>query len=196
MGRDAEGRAIWRGASGKVRATLESDGILLRGDLRAKLPRAGLTDWRVEGDDLCLMSEGESLILTLGAREAAAWVRALDRPVPSLARKLGISDSAKVWVIGGAAPEEIAVAVAGRSVPGPDEAALVVAVLTGPGDLETALATGRATGLRVWCVHGKGKGAAVGDAMVRTAFRAAGWMDIKTCAVSDSFSATLYRPTA
>lgn len=194
MGREAEGHAVWRGALGAVKALLERDGITLRGDVRAKLPRAGLTDWRVEGEELCLRSGGEPLVLTLGATEAAAWVRALEKPVPSLAEKLGLSAAARAWVIGGPAPEEIAVAVAGASVPGPDGAALILAVLRGPGDLEAALAAGAKTGLRVWCVHGRGKGAAVGDAAVRAAFRAAGWMDIKASAVSEAFTATLYRP--
>jgi hypothetical protein len=194
MGREAEGHAVWRGQSGAVRAYLEGDGIILRGEVRAKLPRAGLMAWRAEGEDLCLRSEGEPLVLTLGAKEAAAWVRALEKPVPSLAAKLGVSAAARAWVIGGPPPEEIAVAVAGATVPGPEGAALIVAVLTGPGDLEAALSAGQAHGLRVWCVHGKGKGAALGDAAVRTAFRALGWMDIKSSAVSEGFSATLYRP--
>ena len=170
MGREAEGHAVWRGASGAVKAVLESDGIRLRGEVRALLPRAGLREWRVEGEDLCLRSDGEPLALTLGAREAAAWVRALDKPLPSLAAKLGVSPMARALVLGGPAPEAIAVALAGAEAPG------------------------TATGLRVWCVYGKGKGAAVGDAAVRDAFRAAGWIDIKACAVSEAFTATLYRP--
>lgn len=196
MGREAEGHAIWDGAAGAVKALLESDGIILRGEIRAKLRRDGLMNWRVDGEDLLLQSGGAPLVLTLGAKEAAAWVKALDKPVPSLASKLGVSAAAPVWVIGGPPPEEIAVAVSGAQRPGPEGAALIIAVLTGPGDLEAALAAGQAQGLRVWCVHGKGKGAVVSDATVRTAFRAAGWMDIKTSAVSDAFSATLYRPPA
>ncbi len=194
MGRDAEGHAVWRGVAGAVRACLESDGITLRGEVRAKLRRGGLMGWRVEGEDLCLQADGAPLILTLGATEAAAWVRALDRPVPGLAAKLGVSAAMRAWVIGGPAPEEVSVALAGLEVLGPAGAALIVAVLTGPGDLAKALAEGQATGLRVWCVHGKGKRAAVTDDAVRTAFRAAGWMDIKTSAVSEAFTATLYRP--
>jgi hypothetical protein len=194
MGREAEGHADWRGQSGTVKAFLESDGIILRGEIRARLPRAGLTDWRVDRDALCLRSDELPLVLTLGAGEAAAWVRALDRPLPSLAAKMGISASARAWVIGGPPPEEIAVAVAGVSVAGPENAALIVAVLTGPTDLTEALAAGQQSRLRVWCVHGKGKAAAVGDAAVRAVFRAAGWMDIKTSAVSDGYTATLYRP--
>ena len=194
MGREAEGQALWRGESGAVKALLESDGIILRGEIRAKLRRDGLMDWQVEGEDLCLRAGGEPLVLTLGAREAAAWVKALDKPLPSLAAKLGISAEVRGWRIGGPPPEEIAVALAGAEVPGPEGAALIVAVLTGPGDLEAALAAGQAHGLRVWCVHGKGKGAVVSDAAVRAVFRAAGWMDIKSSAVSEQFSATLYRP--
>ncbi len=194
MGREAEGHAVWGGASGAVRACLESDGITLRGEVRAKLRRGGLMGWRVEGEDLCLQADGAPLILTLGATEAAAWVRALDRPVPGLAAKLGVSAAMRAWVIGGPAPEEVSVALAGLEVLGPAGAALIVAVLTGPDDLAKALAEGQATGLRVWCVHGKGKRAAVTDDAVRTAFRAAGWMDIKTSAVSEAFTATLYRP--
>jgi len=196
MGREAEGHAVWRGVSGAVKAYLESDGITLRGEVRGKLPRAGLTGWRVEGEDLCLRSDGELLVLTLGAKEAAAWVTALDKPLPSLAAKLGVSAGCRAWVIGGPAPEEIALAVAGADSPAPEGAAIIVAVLTGPDDLAAALAAGERHGLRVWCVHGKGKGAAVTDAAVRAVFRAAGWMDIKTSAVSEGFSATLYRPPA
>ncbi|MFN4204162.1 MAG: hypothetical protein ACK4GM_14010 [Tabrizicola sp.] len=196
MGREAEAHAVWRGASGAVKAFLERDGIILRGEVRGRLPRVGLADWRVEGDDLCLRSDGEPLVLALGAKEAAAWVKALEKPLPSLAQKLGVSASARAWVVGGAAPEEVAVAVAGADTPGPEGAAMIVAMLTGPGDLEAALAAGRRTGLRVWCLHGKGRGAAVPDARVREMFRAAGWIDIKSSAVSDGFTATLYRPGA
>lgn len=194
MGREAEGHAVWRGAAGAVTACLESDGIILRGEVRGKLPRAGLMGWRVEGEALCLRSEGEPLVLSLGAKEAAAWVRALEKPLPSLAMRLGVSPAARAWVMGGLAPEAIAVAVAGAEALGPEGAALVLAVLSGPGDLAAALAAGQASGLRVWCVHGKGKAAAVPEAVVRAAFRAAGWMDIKSSAVSDGWSATLYRP--
>lgn len=194
MGREAEGHAVWRGLSGAVKALLESDAIILRGEIRARLRRGSLMDWRVEGDDLCLRADGEALVLTLGAKEAAAWVKALDKPVPSLAAKLGVSAGAKAWVIGGPAPEEIAAAVAGAEARVPEDASIIIAVLTGPDDLQAALAAGQKHGLRVWCVYGKGKASAVGDASVRAAFRAAGWMDIKSSAVSQEFTATLYRP--
>jgi hypothetical protein len=194
MGREAEGHAVWRGEAGAVKALLESDALVLRGEVRAKLPRVTLAGWRVEGDDLCLRSGGEGLVLTLGAKEALAWVRALEKPVPTLAAKLGVSETARPWVIGGPMPEALVEAVGDLALPGPEGAALIIAVLTGPDELAAALAAGQAHGLRVWCVHGKGKGAAVTAGAVRTHFRAGAWVDIKTSAVSEAFSATLYRP--
>lgn len=194
MGREAEGHAVWRGETGAVKALLESDVLILRGEVRAKLPRNGLSGWRVEGEDLCLRSERELLVLTLGEKEALAWVRALDKPAPSLAAKLGISETARPWVIGGPMPQELGEAVASLGLPGPGGAALIIAVLTKAEELAAALAEGRAQGLRVWCVHGKGKGATVTDGEVRNLFRAAGWIDVKTSAVSAEFTATLYQP--
>lgn len=93
-------------------------------------------------------------------------------------------------------PEALAVAVAGGMAAGPDEAAPILAVLSGPGDPAAVPEAGRALGLRVWCVHGKGRGTAVGAAAVREVFRGAGLRDIKACAVSGGVSATLYRPPA
>ncbi len=89
MGREAEGHAVWRGASGAVRAYLESDGITLRGEVRGKLPRSGLMGWRVDGEDLCLRSEGEPLVLTLGAGGGAAGCKRRGRRGRSWAGKLG-----------------------------------------------------------------------------------------------------------
>lgn len=57
-----------------------------------------------------------------------------------------------------------------------------------------ALAAGEKTDLRVWAVHGRGMSAVVPDAAMRAAFRAVGWMNIKSSAVSEGFTATLYRP--
>jgi hypothetical protein len=194
MGREADGQARFRGQEGAVRALLETDALILRGALRARLSRAGLAGWRLDGDDLVLTASGEPLVLTLGAKEAAAWLRALDKPLPSLAQKLGVSAAAKAWVIGDALPEPLAEALLGARAEGPQEAAWIVAVLTEPAEIAAAVSAARQRALPLWCVHGKGKGAVVGDAAVRAAFRGAGWMDIKSCAVSETFTATLYRP--
>jgi hypothetical protein len=193
MGREAKGRARFRGQDGAVRALLESDALILRGEVRARLPRAGLAGWWLEGEDLVLTASGEPLVLTLGAKEAAAWVRALDKPLPSLAQKLGVSAAAKAWVIGEALPEELAGALLGARAASPQEAAWIVAVLTSPGEIAAAVSAARQRALPLWCVHGKGKSAGVGEGLLRSECRAAGLIDVKTSAVSDRFTATLYR---
>lgn len=198
MGREARGQAVFGAAQGDVTAVLEGDCLILRGALRRRFARAALNDWRVAGDDLCLVAEGEPLVLRLGAVEAASWLRALQRPVPSLAAKLGLGPAARAWLIGStqAAPAELAAALDGAGAERPAQAAMLIAVLATPADLATALARGGALGLPVWCVHGKGKGAAVGEAAVRAAFRAAGWRDTKVCAVAAAWTATRYTPGA
>jgi len=191
MGREAEGRALWDGQDGAVRALLESDTLILRGGVKARLARAGLAGWRAEGDALHLTADGRPLVLHLPAGEAARWVKALDRPLPTLAEKLGLAPGMPVAVLGDA-PPEVAAALAGCAAVPLAGAAMVIAVLAAPEDLMAVLAAG--AGVPVWCIHGKGKAAGVGEAAVRAAFRDAGWIDTKTSAVSAAWTATLYRP--
>jgi hypothetical protein len=54
MGREAEGHAVWRGATGAVKAYLEAGEIILRGEIRARLRRDGLMGWRRDGEELCI----------------------------------------------------------------------------------------------------------------------------------------------
>ena len=195
MGREAEGHVVWRGESGAVKALLESDAIHLRGDVRAKLRRDSLQSWRVEGEDLCLSSENKALVLTLGAKEAAAWVRALDKPLPTLAQKLGLSDTVRGAVVTrGPVPEPVLAALAENSAALPEGAGLLVAVLHGPDDLDLARLSALSAGLPLWCIHGKGRGAAIGETVVLQVFREAGWVDTKTCAVDENWTALRFVP--
>ena len=41
MGREAEGQAVWRGETGAVKAVLESDALILRGEADPNLPDPG-----------------------------------------------------------------------------------------------------------------------------------------------------------
>lgn len=194
MGRDAKGRASLRGQSGNVTAHLESDALILRGELRLRLPRSDLSGWRADGDDLHLLAGDLALTLTLGANEAAAWVRALDRPLPTLTEKLGISASARPWLTGALVPDALTAALVGQRAHSLSEAAMLIALLDAPDDTLAALHCGQAAGLPVWCLYRKGRGDGPRDATVRAAFRAAGWKDVKACAVDEVWTATRYVP--
>ena len=189
MGREAKAQVHFRGLTGAAKALLESDALILRGDIRLRVPRGELADWTTDADDLRLMAAGEALVLTLGAREAAAWVRALDRPLPTLAEKLGLSTGQRVLVVtAGPMPDAVARAVEGRLAETAATAHLLLAVLHEMQDLQLALATAKAAALPIWCVHGKAGGTVGGNA-VRKAYRDAGWVDTKACAVDENWTA-------
>lgn len=191
MGREAAGEAEYLGQTGAVKALLESDVLILRGALRARIPRGDLAGWRADGAELHLAAGGVPLTLRLGEAEAAAWVRALDRPVPTLAGKLGLAPGLAVHLMG-PAPPALREAMAGVVEVQVAEAALILAVLDGPEALAAALALVR--GCPIWTLHRKGPAADPGESAVRAAFRGIGWRDTKSCAVDAEWSATRYHP--
>ncbi|MCX7889866.1 MAG: hypothetical protein N2422_09100 [Rhodobacteraceae bacterium] len=196
MGRESEAEARFRGASGRVLALLEPDEVILRRAIRARIPRATLAGWRAAGAELVLETPEGPLVLVLGEAEAAAWARALDRPAPRLADKLGIGPAAPAFVAGDAADPALAAALEGARAAAPEAAAAILAVIADAAGLAAALALAAAhPALPVWCVHPKGR-VPVGEAAVRAAFRGMGWIDSKSCAVSARLSATRYRRRA
>jgi hypothetical protein len=73
------------------------------------------------------------------------------------------------------------------------DAVMLVAVLTSLADLAAAFAVAqRHPALQLWYVYGKGPKADPGDSAVRAFMRNAGWMDNKSCAVSERLTATRY----
>ncbi len=194
MGRDVSTTATVGTKTTAVRALLEHDAVILRGDLRQRLLRHQIMGWQAVGDDLHLSTQDGPVILHLGAKEATAWARALDKPAPSLAEKLGLGPATRLWL---AAPVTDAILDAAvRDIPitpTPQNATLGLAVVTDPQDLTAVMAMmADHPGLAVWVANAKGPKAAVGDTAIRTALRAAGLIDTKTCAVSAALSATRY----
>jgi hypothetical protein len=193
MGRDVSTHAEFGGKTGAVRALLEAAGITLRGEIRARIPRDRLTGWQVDGDDLSLATADGPLLLTLGAAEAAAWCRALDKPLPGLAQKLGITPATRLWRMTPVTDETLTAALDGAPLATPATATLALAVILTDADLAGLVAAAAAhRGLPFWAVNEKGPHAALGENAIRTALRAAGLIDTKSCAVSDRLSATRY----
>ncbi len=193
MGREAVGTADWRGETAEVRALLESQEIILRGGIRARLPRSGITAVTSEGGRLRLLSGGEPLVLTLGEVEADRWVTALLKPPPSLAAKLGISDAKRAFVIGVADDEALSAALDGASTDALGDAAILVAVLRDEADLEASFGVAESVPqLPVWFVSPKGGTGPVGAGEVRAYLRERGYVDSKSSAVSDRLTATRY----
>ena len=168
MGRSSETIAHWQGLTAEVRALLEATEIVLRGGIRARVPRASINSMSVDQGDLLLGTERGPLVLELGEVEAPKWLAALQKPVPTLAEKLGVSPGCLAFVLGGVEDAELAAALRGAVTADLGRAGVLVVVLSGPADLAVAFdLAASAPELGVWCVYPKGRASAVTDAIVR-----------------------------
>lgn len=193
MGREAVCTIRRNGEGGEGRLHLDSAAIAFRGAVRGRIARADITRHAADGGVLYVWTAGAAYEFELGEREAAAWARALARPAPTLAEKLGIAPDRRALVIGSLTEPEVLAAIGTAIADGADDAAHLVAELRAPADLAAALARALECGLPVWCLYPKGKGAVPSDTQVRAAFRGAGWVDVKSCAVSASLTGTRYQ---
>ena len=192
MGREASCACIWAGKRGTVKALLESGELILRGEIKEKLPRSSIGSVRVNGDALEISVGRKKLVLELGATAAEQWAKAIARAPPTLARKLGVNAENKCFVVGKLDDEALAEAVGEHRARSSRQAAMLLAVIRTEKALRDAEAQARAAALPLWCVYAKGKAAAIGDGAVRSFLRAHGFMDNKTCAVSETLTATRY----
>lgn len=198
MGREATGEISFGGQSGPGKLLLEAEEVIARGTLRLRLPRSALTGWQADQDGavLVLNTAQGALRARLRAREVAAWLKALDRPAPGLAQKLGIAPDRRAWVIGPVTDAALAAALEGAKSDSPASATLALAELTDEAALGAALAALEGTRLPFWAIAPKGPSSPLPDATLRARMRAAGWTDSKSCAVSDRMTATRYHRRA
>lgn len=191
MGREASAQCSWQGQSGQAKVVLESREIILRGEVKARIARGAVRGFAVEGDALVIDTAQGALTAELGAKEAGKWLAALSKPQPTLAGKLGIGHASKALVLGDHDDADLAEALEGHTAGRAEVAAVVVAIIGGTADLDKAIAA--AGDKHIWCVYPKGKAVAFGDMAIRTHLRERGFMDNKTCAVSERLTATRYR---
>ena len=193
MGREAIAQCSWQGQSGEAKVLLESQEIILRGPIKARIARSGITAFVVEGETLRVSTSDGVLVAELGAKEAGKWAEALAKPAPSLASKLGIGGEKPAFLLGDTEDEALLDALAGHHrVDQAERASVIVALIYGETSLDAALELAGEHGLMLWCVYPKGKSAAFGDSAIRAHMRGAGWMDNKNCAVSERLTATRY----
>jgi hypothetical protein len=193
MGREAECGARWRGQTAEVKALLESAEIILRGGIKAKIPRSDISGVAVSGDDLILETGGEQIVLELGAAEAGKWMAALLKPTLTLKDKLGLKPGDTAFVIGAIDDEALATALQGAQAKTAKAAAMLVAILRSEDDLKAAFEIASAApALSLWCVYQKGKSAQIGDTAIRTFLRANAYIDSKTASISPTLTATRY----
>ncbi len=191
MGRACVCHAEWPGGAGEVKALLETHEIILRGELRRRLPIAALENVAVDGDRLVLTQAGEGIALTLGAAVAASWARKIAAPPPPLAAKLGIGATTRVQALGTVDdPALREAAAAGIAATGEADADLSIAEVADADTLDRVLAKANAAPL--WIAYVKGRASRFGEAAVRKTMRERGWIDVKVASVSDRLTATKF----
>lgn len=193
MGREVTCSYHWQGQSGAGKALLEPEEIILRGDIKARIPRQAIFAAETNTEDLILMVQGTPLVLHIGEAEANRWIAALRKPLPSLAQKLGISAEKPAYLIGACSDAALIDALRAAQSQTPQQARLLIAMLHREADLAPAMALAQSLpDLPMWCVYGKGRSAVVTDAMVREFMYAHAYRDSKSCSVSIDWTATRF----
>jgi len=191
MGREATCRCKWAGVTAQVKALLETSELILRGELRKRVPFADLKAVEAKGERLCFTVAGDRIELALGKDQAAKWAAAILAGPTPLEKKLGITTETVVRLIG--EPDEALMeALAQAAAISARNATLIVACVEKPAALSSALkkAGGQLTaGVPIWIIYPKGKGHAIDEAMVREIVMPMGLVDTKVAAVSERLTA-------
>ena len=192
MGREATCTCIWNGKKSTVKALIEPPELILRGELRRRLPIAQLQSVRAERDQLSFTMAGDSVTLSLGSAMAAKWADALLKPPPTLAKKLGITPETNVWMIGRSDDAALEAALAEAKSVSIRKGNLILARVNTPAELHSALiraAHQLSTGTPIWFIYPKGSGHPLNETLVRTTALAAGIVDTKVASVSSTLTA-------
>jgi hypothetical protein len=193
MGREVTAVCRWKGEVAEAKILLESTELVVRGALKARIPRGSISAIDLVASGLRVTAGTDVLQIELSREVAEHWRAALEKPVPTLAAKLGISAASPAFVIGAVADDALTDALRGARTTRVGDAAVLIAVIASAASLQAAwTVASQAPNRHIWCVSGKGKYATVADAEIRAFMRERGYVDTKTSAVSEQLTATRY----
>jgi hypothetical protein len=200
VGREAICTCDWGGTVVEVKALLETNEIILRGGIRKRAPFSGISEVKVQGDNLHFKVDNERVQLILGSSTAEKWAAAISSPPPQLSKKLGISKTSVVRVIGEVPDEKLQEALAEAARISSRDANLIVAYVDSPESLHAALRDANAqlvSGVPIWMVYAKGPGYAINETAIRSLLRENGMIGTKAASVSAKYTALrfIYRKT-
>ncbi|WP_332764604.1 DUF3052 family protein [Phenylobacterium sp.] len=189
MGKDAQVEARFPDGPDQGRLQYEPPKLLFRGAQRRVYQGDDLKGARAEAGDL-ILADGSRF--ALGEKAAASWAEAIVNPKGRL-DKLGVKPGMRTAILG-VADDALAGELAGRGAETVRDltaldilfyAADSAEELARIGDLVPALAEKGA----IWVVSRKGKSATLRDVQVMAAAKAAGLVDNKVVAFSDTLTA-------
>lgn len=187
MGREVQCLCKIGSAQAPSKVLLEATEVIIRGELRRKIPLLSITDLRVSGTQLVFRTGKERVELDLGEEPAQKWLAAMQKPPATLAQKLGIKAETRVQFLGDIDCSELsdAVAVGQRVQNGSSD--LIIARVDCVSSLQSAIQgslCGMRSGAALWLVYPKGTSGEIGETIVREAARKAGLRDTKVASVS------------
>ncbi len=191
MGREATCECTFNGTTAKVKALLESEELILRGEIRMRARLHALKDLRVEEDSLCFNFDNNPMQLRLGAAAAKSWAKKINTPPPSLADKLGITGKT-VRTIGPTSDRALDFALNAAALVRAQNPDLIIACVDTPESLTATLREAKAQLARsvpIWLIYRKGSGHPINESAIRTTLRANGLMDTKVASVSAELTA-------
>ena len=183
MGLEAKAAAKWNGAaSAPGKLQLETAELLFRGDFRLKIPLASIQSAEARGGWLEVRSTEGSGSFELGAA-AEKWVDKILHP-PSRIGKLGVKPGMRVSIVGEMDEDFLAELPAGAGSKKKESDVLFIRI-EDLEDLRQVFTLGKYLAPRgaIWAIYPKGQ-KHLKESDVRTAFREAGFIDIKVAAFS------------
>ena len=192
MGREALCECTFAGSTAKVKALLETNEIILRGDIRMTAPLKALKNIRVQSETLCFNVDKHTVQLHLGAAVAESWAKKIKSPPPTLADKLGITDKTIVRTIGEITDRALFNAISSAAQVSARNPNVILACIETPESLIATLKEAKAQLTRsipIWLVYRKGPGHPINESAIRTTLRAQGLMDTKVASVSEHLTA-------
>jgi hypothetical protein len=191
MGREAICDCTFAGTTTKVKALLESEELILRGDVHLHAPLNALHHVRVESESLCFNLDKGPIRLDLGAAAAKSWAKKIKTPPPSLAEKLAITGKT-VRTIGPISDRALDAALTSAALISSRNPDLILSYVDTPESLAITLREAKAQLARsipLWIVYRKGSGHPLNESAIRTTLRARGLMDTKVASVSAELTA-------
>jgi len=196
MGREATVQCRWGQEAGLCKVLLETHELIVRGELRRRVPIASLRDVSVAKEELRFKVDGDAVSLSLGPALSQRWAKAIATPPPTLANKLGISSTSRLKLLGEIDSEELQAAIAEAAPPNDktdgNAAHLILASVKTPLDLDLVLnrLPKRPSDLvPLWIVYPKGGIDGFGETSVRETLRRRGFIDTKIASVSSKLTA-------
>jgi len=191
MGKEANCICELNGQAAEVKALIEPPELIIRGEIKRRIPLAKLSNLAADGTRLRFQFGKEDFALTLGREIAAKWVKTLQKPAPTLAAKLGITHVTRIKMIGAIDDEQLRRAIAAGQTVARGGSDVIIARVNTCGELESAFRRALKPvldGAQLWIVYRKGKGHPISENDVRETGLAAGIVDVKVVAVSDQLT--------